>query len=96
MDKTPGPKNVRLELSNYGPNILFQLLTFVFNYFLRGEPPEWKQNISNLYKRRDRKLCSNYRKLIITKSISRLYGRIIEDRIEQQFQDVASISVHHA
>ena len=88
--RASGPNGLPIELIKHGPDALLELLAYVFNCFLRGEelPPEWKTaHISNLYKKGDRRQCSNYRGLSVTNSLSRLYGKIIKTRIEQQITE---------
>ena len=89
--KAPGPGGVQIELIKHGPEVLFELLAYVFNLFLGGEevPGEWTTAyMSNIYKKGDRKKCSNYRGISVTNSIARIYGKIIKERIEKEFHDV--------
>lgn len=88
--RASGPNGIPMELLKNGPDVLMQLLSYVFNCFLKGEelPREWKTAyISNLHKKGDKKQCSNYRGLSVTNSVSRLYGKIIKNRIEYQFKE---------
>lgn len=89
--RASGPNGIPIELLKNGTNDLWCILSYVFSCFLRGDdlPKEWKTAyISNLYKKGDRKMCSNYRGLSVTNSVCRLYSKIIKQRIESQVEDV--------
>lgn len=52
-------------------------------------PTEWKTAyITNIYKKGDRKECTNYRPISVTNSVSRIYGKIIKMRLENAIKDV--------
>ena len=89
--RAPGPGGLPIELIKFGTEQLLELLAYVFNRFLKDDelPPEWKNAyISNLHKKGDRKKPSNYRGLSVTNSLSRLYGRIIKNRLEKEAESV--------
>ena len=88
--KAAGPGGFQIELIKYAPEILFEMLTYLFNQYLRGEdtPAEWRTAyISNLYKKGDRKKCTNYRGLSVINSLCRVYGKILKYKIEQEAVD---------
>lgn len=87
--RSTGPSTLSIELIENGLEQLLELITYVFKCFLRDDLPEGKYAyISNLYKKGDRQVVSIYRGLSVTNSISRLYGRIIKDRIKCDIEDV--------
>lgn len=89
--RAPGPGGIPIELIKHGTEQLMELLAYVFTWFLRNDdlPTEWKNAyISNIHKKGDRKILSNYRGLSVTNSLSRLYGKIIKNRIENEIEDV--------
>lgn len=89
--KAAGPGGIQIELIKSAPEILFEMLTYIFNQYLRGEdtPEKWKTaHISNLYKKGDRKKCTNYRSLSVINSFSRIYGKILKFKIEQEVVDM--------
>ena len=63
------------------------MLTWVINRCLNGEdiPQQWKvAYISSVHKKGSKKDCSNYRSISV---ISRLYGKILRDLIEEENKD---------
>lgn len=87
-----GPGNIPIELMKYGPDILLEMIAQLFNKcMLAGEklPEDWNQSyISSIYKKGDKKLCTNYRGISVTSSMGRLYGRILKHRIESEYHDI--------
>ena len=52
-------------------------------------PEDWNlAHISSIYKKGDEKLCKNYRGISVTSSMGRLYGRILKERIENNFIEI--------
>lgn len=48
-------------------------------------PQEWnKSYISSIYKKGDKKSCSNYRGISVISSMARLFFRVIKGKIEQK------------
>lgn len=89
--KSCGPQGIPNELLKHSPQVLRELLAYVFTLFYKGHdlPHEWtKAHINNIYKKGDRKNCSNYRGLSVINSLSRLYGKIIKNKIEKEMTDV--------
>lgn len=41
--------------------------------------------INNIYKKGDKSDCNNYRGISVTGSISRMYGKILKNRIENEY-----------
>lgn len=95
-ERASGPKGVPIELIKNGPDILMQLLEYVFNCFTGGEewPHEWKTVYSsNLYKKGDRKQCFNYKGLNIINSFSSLCGKISKNRKYEEEEEQSRFRV---
>lgn len=89
--KSAGPGSVNIELLKHGPSSLFEILTQLYNRCLKGEelPQDFKKGyISNIYKKGDRKQCTNYRGITVLSSIGRVYGKILKFRLERDLIDV--------
>ena len=74
----------------HGTDKLITMLTWVINRCLNGEevPQQWKvAYISSIHKKGSKKDCSNYRGISVTSVISRLYGKILRDLIEEENKD---------
>ena len=83
-----GPEGVYAELIKSGSKKLFRMLTNIVNQCLNGHPvPEqWKKAyISSIYKKGSRKDPNNYRGISVTSTMSRLYGRILRNLIEEEY-----------
>ncbi|XP_030748216.1 uncharacterized protein LOC115876544 [Sitophilus oryzae] len=83
-----GPEGVYAELIKSGSKKLFRMLTNIVNQCLNGQPvPEqWKKAyISSIYKKGSRKDPNNYRGISVTSTMSRLYGRILRNLIEEEY-----------
>jgi len=74
----------------HGPDKLIKMLTWVINRWLIGEetPQQWKvAYISSINKKGSKKDCSNYSGISVTSVMSRLYGKILTDLIEEENKD---------
>jgi hypothetical protein len=88
--KALGPGGIPTELLKCTPQITLEYVTELFNDCLFGEenPEEWKLAlISSLHKRGSSKECGNYRGISVLASIGKLYGRIINQRIEWEIKE---------
>jgi len=88
--KSCGPEGVYAEMLKYGTDKLIKMLTWVINRCLNGEetPQQWKvAYISSIHKKGSKKDCSNYRGISVTIVMSRLYGKILRDLIEEENKD---------
>ena len=86
--QVPGPGNISVELLKKVPDILMEMLVYIFNRFLHGEKPptEWKEAIiSSIYKKGNRSDCKNYRGISVISTLARLYGRVLKNTIEIEF-----------
>ena len=90
-DKAPGPGGIPVELVKYGTAKLFECLRKLMQQCIRGDevPREWKESwIKAIYKKKGRKDdCNNYRGLSVTGTISKVYGKILKAKIEDEWQD---------
>jgi len=69
---------------------LVTMLTWVINRCLNGEvvPQQRKVAcISSIHKKGSKEHCSNYRGISVTSVVSRLYGKILRDLIEEENKD---------
>jgi len=74
----------------HGTDKLIKMLTWVINRCLNREetPQQWKvAYISSIHKKGIKKDCSNCRGISVTSVMSRLYGKILRDLIEEENKD---------
>lgn len=86
--KAPGPGEIYGELIKYGGDKLTKHLQKLFQSCINGQeiPKEWKTTyLSTIFKKGDRSECDNYRGIAVTSTISRLYGKVIKTRIENEY-----------
>lgn len=89
--KSPGPGNIAPELIKYGPKVLIKRLRQLFQQCLNNHeiPKEWKEShLSTIHKKGDKSKPENYRGIAVTSSISRIYGKLIKNRIEEEYQNM--------
>ncbi|XP_044757762.1 uncharacterized protein LOC123315921 [Coccinella septempunctata] len=85
-----GPEGIYAELIKNGTKKLFHLLTTIFSRYINGEdvPDAWKQAyISSIHKKGKKDVCSNYRGISVTSTLSRLYGRLLRTLIEKEIDE---------
>lgn len=61
----------------------------MFTKYVNGEqiPQEWKTGwIFSVYKKVDQQKCKNYSGITVTSTVNRLFGRIIRDKIEEEYK----------
>jgi len=88
--KSCGPKGVYAEMLKHGTDKLIKMLTWVIDRCLNGEEAaqQWKvAYISSIHKKGSKKDCSNYRGISVMSVMSRLYGKILIDLIEEENKD---------
>ena len=87
--KSCGPEGVYAEMLKPGTDKLITMLTWVVNRCLNGKvPQQWKvAYISTIHKKGSKEYCSNYRDISVTSVMSRLYGKILRDHIEEENKD---------
>lgn len=69
---------------------LNELLTHVFNECLNVQkiPKELREaHIISIHKKENKNNCQNYKKISITSTVSRLYGKILRDLIEREINE---------
>lgn len=89
--KSPGPGNIPPELLKYGTDKLYRQLTSLFQKCLNGEniPEEWRTSyITTIHKKGSKDICDNYRGIAVLSSISRVYGKLVKRRIEDEYRDI--------
>jgi len=84
--KSCGREGVYVEMLKHGTDKLIKLLTCVINRCINGEETlqQWKVAYMSSIHKKD---CSNYRGISVTNVISRLYGKILRDLIEEENKD---------
>ena len=85
--KSYGPEGVYAEMLKHGTGKVLKMLAWVINRCLKGEetPQQWKvAYMSSIHKKGSKKDCSNYRAISVTSVMSRLYGKILRDLIEEE------------
>lgn len=88
--KSPGPGDIPAELIKIGTEKLYDHLRKLFQSCLNGAeiPKEWKISImSTIHKKGRKDQCENYRGIAVTSTISRIYGKIIKNKIENEYKD---------
>ncbi|GFG37994.1 hypothetical protein Cfor_02877 [Coptotermes formosanus] len=82
--KAPGPGCTRIPIE------LLKILTEFLNDCLFGEENPEERNLAlicSLQKKESRKDCGNYRGISVLASMGKLYGRIINQRIEREIKE---------
>lgn len=82
--RSPGPGNIARELLKYGGNHLLERITNLMNMvcYQIKIPTEWKvSHIVSIFKKGNRKDPNCYRGISINSSLSRLYGKIIQNKL---------------
>ena len=85
--KSCEPEGVYVEMLKHGTDKLITMLTWVINRYLNGEevPQQWKvAYISSTHRKGSKEDCSNYRGISVTSRMSRIYGKILRDLIEEE------------
>lgn len=86
-NRSPGPGDLPIELIKHATSTVFGILSTIFNKCLLGDkiPEDWKISFMNsIYKKGSRDKCENYRGISVTSSVGKLYGRILNARIEKE------------
>ena len=88
--KAPGPGGIYAEMIKNGTDTLLRMMTEMINKCIERKqvPAEWKIGfMSSLFKKGDRQQCNNYRGITVTPTLSRLYGRVLRDLIEEEYAE---------
>lgn len=83
----PGPERVSAELLKNGTEKLFTILTYVFEKCLNGH--DIPEDIIPIHKKGSKLQYNNYRGIFVTSTISRVYGRLLRDFIEEEYRNYA-------
>ena len=86
--KAPGPGSIPSELIKCGTRKLFGCITELMKRCIKGEevPKEWKESwISAIHKKGKKDDCENYRGLSVTGTMSKIYGKILKAKIEEEW-----------
>lgn len=88
--KAPAPGNLNIELVKAVLTILYETLAVIYNKYLREDmvPNEWKKaTITSIYKKGNRRDCSNNQGISVMPSLARLYGHIFKGRIKREIRE---------
>jgi hypothetical protein len=83
-------------MPKHGTDKLIKMLKWVINRCLNEEevPQQWKvAYISSIHIKGSKEDCSNYRGISVTSVMSRLYGKILRDLIEEENKEEEELSV---
>lgn len=89
-NKSPGIDCISNELLKNGGDSLIKSLTCIFNKFLSSEetPVDWNKGIIiPIYKKGNKNDLNNYRGITLTSCVSKIFNRIICDRIAAFLED---------
>ena len=89
--RSPGPGDISAELLKNGGPVLLERLRHLMNLCLHQTktPKEWKTcYISSLFKKGDRKNLNNYRGISVVSTMSRLWGKLILNRLRTDTEGV--------
>jgi hypothetical protein len=82
---SPGHDHITNEMVKLGGEVMIEILTELFNKILAGGkvPDEWrKSDIIILFKKGDRHKVENYRPINLSVTISKIFSKLIETRIQ--------------
>ncbi|CAG9826945.1 unnamed protein product [Diabrotica balteata] len=75
------------------------MLVQLFNKCLKEQniPDDWNVGyINSIFKKGDKRKCSNYSGITVINSVGRLYGRIIKEKRESEYEDIEEQNGFHA
>lgn len=87
--KASGPGDVAAEMLKNGTIKLNEMITKLLNKCINENkvPKEWKMGfMSSIFKKGDPRKCENYRGITVTSTFSRLYGRVLRDLVETEYE----------
>ncbi|XP_044751717.1 uncharacterized protein LOC123311711 [Coccinella septempunctata] len=99
--KAAGPESLPAELLKSGTNKLIKHLQELLTRYVNGDkiPPCWKEAwITPIYKKEPRDNCENYRGISVTSTMSRLYGKVLRNIVEEEYgpQEIEQQAVFRA
>jgi hypothetical protein len=83
--------DIPIQLIKNGGQKLLEMVTILVNKIINGQkvPEEWKVAIiSSIHKKGDKRKCDNYRRISVTSTFSRIYGRILAKLLELEYKNV--------
>ncbi len=86
--KAPGPGNIPGELLKNGTPKLMRMIQSLMDKSMNiGDVPnEWKiVHITPIHKKGRKDICRNYRGIAVTNTFSKIYGRILRNRLEREY-----------
>jgi len=89
--RAAGPGDIPVELIKSGGHKLLEMITTLFNKIINGGkvPEEWKVAIITLiHKKGDKRKCENPRRISVTSTFSRMYGRILAKLVELEYKNM--------
>ena len=87
--KAPGPGGIPTELIKCGTRKLFLCIRDLMEKCIRGGevPKEWKESwITPTHKKGRKEDCENYRGLSVTGTLSKIYGKILKAKMEEEWK----------
>ena len=89
--KTPGPDNIPLELITHGgPELRNRLMLLILKIWeTKTLPSDFRDaNIITIFKKGDRENCNNYRGISLLSIASKIFARILLDRLLLLAEDI--------
>lgn len=89
-NKSPGIDQIPSEVYKHGGNDIIRWMTAIFNTaWMTGEvPDDWgRAVICPVYKKGDRQECGNYRGISLLPHISKIYERVVENRLREVVEE---------
>lgn len=87
--RASGPEGIPAELFKHGTDKLITAITELLTRYANGEriPDKWKEAwITPIYKKGSRDQCSNYRCISVTDTLSRIYGKVLKQLVEKEYE----------
>ena len=85
------PGDIPIELLKSRGHKLLEMITILLNKIINGEKvaEEWNiAVITSIYKKGDKRKCENYRGILVTRTFSRIYGRILAKLVESEYKNM--------
>jgi hypothetical protein len=85
------PGDIPLELIKNGGQKLLEMITILVNKIINGQkvPEKWKVAIiTSIHERGDKGKCDNYRRISVTSTFRKIYGRILAKFLELEYKNM--------
>jgi len=89
--RAAGPGDIPIKLIKNDGQKLLEMITILLNKIINGEkvPEEWKVVIiTSIHKEGDKRKCENCRRISVTSTFSRIYGRILAKLVELEYKSM--------